>query len=422
MPLFLRRLGAFSLAALLLATLPACDSGGGDDDDDVGTTDFIYAGVNFDRLFADPTAAEVDAVRAEWATRTPDAADVSVAFTGTFDGATYHVVTHSVDEGPGAPVTHYGLVRVPEGATNAPVLVVHHGGDDGVGAATSARDQTANTSVQAMADAFPDLFAQTVQVVPTYRSEDLRLEGSGLTCGDGSTTCTSTGTPSPWDYDVDDAMALLSAVLDLDALEGVVDGGRVAALGYSRGANTAMLHAIRDGRVEAATDYYGPTDFFNPVITASTANGDPANGLAFGVLSGNSGALSLPGAQYIFDEVLDPLRGPNNSYDPNADYASARLEVVRRSASLFAADLPPFQVHHHRLDAVVPVGFSQAFQARAGGTGEFNYYGPEAGEPSDAFHAPELTPDMQASLQPTQTFLLGVLGTPTAQPALVWAD
>ena len=419
-----RRLGALSLAALMLAVLPACDSGG--DDDDGGEPDgFIYAGVNFDRLFAEPTADETAAVRADWASRTPDADGVTVVSSGAFDGATHYVITHTVDEGHGAPQTHYGLVRVPDGLgddANAPVLVVHHGGDDGVGAASSMRDQTANTSVQAMAGALPDLFAETVQVVPTYRAEDLRLSGSGLDCGDGSTTCTSGGSPSPWDYDVDDAMALLSSVLDLGELDGQVDPSRVAAIGFSRGGNTATLHAVRDSRVLAVTDYYGPTDFFNPIVTSVMANGGPINGLAFGVLSGNDGALSLPGAQFIFDEVLDPLRGPNNAYNANADYAGARLEVVKRSTSLFAADLPPFQVHHHRQDIVVPVGFSQAFQARAGGAGEFNYYGPESGELSALFHAPEVTPDMQASLQPTQEFLLLALSAPTAQPELVWAD
>ncbi len=87
------------------------------------------------------------------------------------------------------------------------------------------------------------------------------------------------------------------------------------------------------------------------------------------------------------------------------------------------SDLPPFQVHHHRLDGVVPVGFSQAFQARAGGQGQFNYYGPTTGETSNTFHAPEVTADMRTSLQPTQDFLLGVIGTPTAQPReLAWAD
>ena len=425
MPLFLRRLGSLSLAALLLIALPACDSGGDDDDDGGETTDLIFGGINFDRLFAEPTATEIDAVRMDWAGRTPDAAGVSVAFTGTFDGATYHVVTHSVDEGPGAPLTHYGLVRVPDGASNAPVLVVHHGGDDGVGAASSTRDQTSNTSVQAMAGAFPDLFAQTVQVIPTYRSEDLRLDGSGLNCGDGSTTCTSGGAPSPWDYDVDDSMALLSAVLGIDALEGAVDGTRVGAIGFSRGANTATLHAVRDDRVDAVTDYYGPTDFFNPVVTA-VGSRDGFNGLAVGVLTGNPGALSLPGAQFILDEVLDPLRNDDNSYNAAADYSDARLEVVRRSTSLFAADLPSFQVHHHRQDSIVPVPFSQAFQARAGGAGQFNFYGPEtsteSAEARARFHAPEVTEDMRASLQPTQDFLLGAIGAPTAQPTLVWAD
>ena len=414
----LRRFALLPLAALLLVTLPACDSGGDEDDGGGATGDLVFLGINFDRLFAEPTAAEIQAVQADWASRSPDAQDAEVVSTAAFDGATHYVVTHTVDEGPGAPLTHYALVRVPDALTDAAsaaLLVVHHGGDDGVGAATTTRDGTANTSVQAMAASFPELFAQTVQVVPTYRSEELRLDGTALTCGDdGGQSCVSGGTESPWDYDVDDAMALLSAVLALDELDGLVDPERVGVIGYSRGGNTAALHAARDARVDALTDYYGPTDFFNPVVT-SVASRDGVNGLAVGLLFGDPGVLGLPGAQFLRDEVFLPLRNADGSYNAGADYAGARLEVVRRSASLFAADLPAFQVHHHRLDGVVPVGFSQAFQARAGGGGDFNYYGPETGELSAAFHAPEVTPDMQPSLQRTQDFLLGVLGAPAAR-------
>lgn len=416
----LRRFAILPLAALLLVTLPACDSGG-DEDDGGETTDLVFLGLNFDRLFAEPTAAEIQTVRDDWASRSPVAQDGAVVSEAEIDGATVYVVSHTVTEGPGAPLTHYGLVRVPDGPDgeplqDAPVLVVHHGGDDGLSVATlSAAPNgrpytTANTSVEAMVAAFPTLFSQTVQVMPVYRSEPLFLNGTELDCG--GQTCTSGGTPSPWDYDVDDSMALLSVAVEL--FDDATNDGSVGAMGYSRGGNTAAIHAVRDDRVDVLTDYYGPTDFFNPVVTAVRSR-DGADGLAVGALLGVPSVLSLPGVEYIRNEVLLPLRNADGSYNASADYASARLEVVRRSASLFVADLPSFQVHHHRLDGVVPVGFSQAFQARAGSSGQFNYYGPESGTPDPSFHAPEVTPDMQPSLQSTQDFLLGVLGTPTAR-------
>ena len=404
----LRRFALLPLAALLLVTLPACDSGGDEDDGGGATSDLIFLGVNYDRLFAEPTAAEVQAVRDDWAGRTPTAEDAVVVSEQAVDGATLYVVTHTMDEGPGAPLTHYGVVRVPDGASEAPVLVVHHGGDDGFGV----NDPGGNSGVTDQAALYPDLFAQTVQVFPTYRSEPLRLDGTALTCAGGAAgPCVSGGTTSPWDYDVDDAMALLSSALQL--FPDATDADRVAALGYSRGANTAVLHAIRDSRVDAVTEYYGPTDFYNPVVT-SISN---PTGLAAAALLGAPAALGLPGVAYIRTEVLDPLRNEDGSYNPAADYVTARLEVIRRSASVFTADIPDLQVHHHVADPVVPYGFSQAFNAAVSaqpndGSYDFNEYSNALPAGVDSPHRPEAMP---ASLADTEGFLLGVLGAPAAR-------
>ena len=414
----LRRFAVLPLAALLLVTLPACDSGG-DEDDGPGTTDFIFLGLNFDRLFAPPTPAEVQAVRADWASRSPMATGAEIVSQEDVDGATLYVVTHTMAEGPGAPLTHYGVVRVPDGASEAPVLVVHHGGDSGLGV----NDPGGNTGVADQAALYPDLFAQTVQVFPTYRSEALRLDGSSLTCAGGAAgPCVSGGTPSPWDYDVDDAMALLSVALQL--FPDATDDADVAALGYSRGANTAVLHSIRDTRVDAVTEYYGPTDFFNPVVTA-VASRDGANGLAVGALLGVPDVLALPGVDYIREEVLLPLRNADGSYNDGADYASARLEVVRRSASAFTTSIPDLQVHHHVDDPVVPYGFSQAFNAAVAaqpndGAYDFNEYSNALPPGVTSTHRPEAMP---ASWADTEGFLLGVIGTPTLRaPELAFAD
>ena len=404
----LRRFAALPLAALLLVTLPACDSGGDDDDGGGVADELIFLGINYDRLFAEPTAAEIQAVRDDWAARSPVPGGPVVLSEQAVDGATLYVVSHTMTEGPGAPLTHYGLVRVPDGASESPVLVVHHGGDGGFGV----NDPGGNTGVTDQAALYPDLFAQTVQVFPSYRSEPLRLDGTDLTCAGGAAgPCVSGGTTSPWDYDVDDAMALLSSALQL--FPDATDEDRIAALGYSRGANTAVLHAIRDDRVDAVTEYYGPTDFYNPVVTSIS---DPT-GLAAAALLGAPEALGLPGVAYIRTEVLDPLRNEDGSYNPAADYATARLEVVRRSASAFTGDIPDLQVHHHVADPVVPYGFSQAFDAAVSaqpndGSYDFNEYSNALPTGVDSPHRPEAMP---ASLADTESFLLGAVGTPTAR-------
>ncbi|MEO0560360.1 MAG: prolyl oligopeptidase family serine peptidase, partial [Bacteroidota bacterium] len=305
------------VAVLLLAAvlfLPACDTGGTTPEPN---TDTIFFGVNYTRLFAEPTAAEIAAVKAGWDARlTQSSGTPKTAGSASFDGAFYGILQHTVSTatGPG-DVVHYGVVRIPDGASDFPILVVHHGGDDGL----AINAGSANTGVQQWVAAFPQLAASTVQIWPVYRSETITVSGSPI----GGETYTAGGDPSPWDYDVDDSIAFLDAVIE--RWGDFVDENRVAAMGMSRGANTALLHAVRDSRIDAVTNYYGPTDFY----------GDGAQALATGVLTGNEAVLGLPGAQYLFDTVIDPLRNEDGSYNASADYASAKREVLRRSASEF---------------------------------------------------------------------------------------
>ena len=396
------------LAALVLA-LPACDSGG---DGPAPTTDTILFGVNYTRLFAPAADAETAAVRADWDARNTMQTGAEIVDSTAIDGARVVVVRHQVVSAGQAGVTHYAVVRIPPDLDGlAPLLVVHHGGDDGfnVGVGTPPDDQTANTSLVRWVAAFPALAAATIQVWPVYRSEELRTTGYADLGG----PYTAGGTASPWDYDVDDAIASVQATVAL--FPDLVDTARRAAIGFSRGGNTAALHAIRDEEMDALVDYYGPTDFYNA----------SAQLLATGVLSGSSSALNLPGAQFLFDNVLDPLRNADGTYNAGADYAGARLEVARRSASLFTSLLPDTQVHHHYRDGIVPYTFSAAFAAAAqtrGSGGSFDLFPYGTPPTSDAdldgsFHAPEANPE---SLVTVGTFLLTQLGlNPTLAPTPV---
>ncbi|GAB5534864.1 MAG: hypothetical protein Rubg2KO_11130 [Rubricoccaceae bacterium] len=403
------RLYALALLVASLLVLPACDTEPIEEENN----DEIFFGVNYTRLFAEPTAAEIQAVKNEWDARlTQSTGTPKTAASETYDGAFHGILQHTVTSTGQDNVIHYGVVRIPDGADNFPILVVHHGGDDGIylneGAANSA-SASANKGVAEWVAAFPQLAASTVQIWPVYRSETIRTTGTPVS--GGSFTATAGGDPSPWDYDVDDSIAFLDAVIQ--RWGDFVDEDRVAAMGMSRGANTALLHAIRDSRIDAVTNYYGPTDFYN----------ESAQSLATGVLSGNTRALMLPGAQYLLDNVLKPL-SPDGIYNASANYASARREVLRRSASAFRGDLPDTQVHHHLSDPTVPFLFSQALKDKVDSDGtpsvfDFNAYGDPADvnlsdEERAAFHAPELTPAMQPSIARTETFLLNALGVGSA--------
>lgn len=373
------------LAALAVVLLPACDSA----DPTPPTADRIFFGINYTRLFAAPTDAEIASVASEWAARNPTSSVPEVVATQVGTDATVTVVRHTVSATGCEEVTHYAAVRVPTGAgPNAPMLVVHHGGDRGFSIGGSG-----DTGLGGLASLYPQLFAQTVQVMPVYRSEALVTP---------SQTYTASGTPSPWDCDVDDAMATVSAVIG--AFPGVVSSTRRAALGFSRGGNTAAIHAVRDPEMDALVDYYGPTDFFADVVQTLTTGlfaypeTDPRN------------PVNLPGVRALRDNVILPLRNADDTYNPDADYDRARRELVRRSPGLFASNLPQTQVHHHRGDATVPVAFSEAFRntvTARGGAGrlEVFFYG-EATPTSTTYHSPTAMPE---SFGRVQTFLLGEL-------------
>lgn len=267
-----------------------------------------------DVLFAPPTEAEMCAVEAEWARRDTGARGVRVEWSEHGrGGARTLVLSHTVDG-----LRHYGAVRVPAGAAGRrlPVLVIAHGGDRG-------------TSGYNFFRAGP-IAEGWVQVLPSFRSERLAMRALRR--------YRSQGRPSPWDRDVDDAMALLST-----ALQQVpeADSGRVAVLGRSRGGGVALLMAVRDPRVKGVVDFFGPTDFSLPEVRQ----------LADRAL--RSRIPKLPGAGYLADSVLFALR------DGRTTVERARSELLRRSPVYFARRLPPTQIHHGTRDDEVPIAHSE---------------------------------------------------------------
>jgi dipeptidyl aminopeptidase/acylaminoacyl peptidase len=176
------------------------------------------------------------------------------------------------------------------------------------------------------------LLGEFVVVVPSFRSEPLVYGGNAYV---------SEGPPSPWDHDVDDALALLNAAIQITPS---ADPTHIGVLGFSRGAGVGMLMAIRDPRIDAVVEFFGPTDFFGSYIqtlTEEALRGSPRD---------------LPGLNYLNFAFIQPLK---NGTITIADF---RREIVRRSAVLFADRLPQLQVHHGTADSTVE--FSQAESLR----------------------------------------------------------
>ncbi len=215
---------------------------------------------------------------------------------------------------------HYGAFVIPDGAAagSLPIMMYLHGGDGGI---------SVDGEVGFVTQFFSDLTDDFVYVVPSFRDEPLRYDGQAWQ---------SEGPASPWNYDVDDAIALLNA-----AIEHVpeADASRIASFGLSRGGGVGLLMAARDSRVQRVVEFFGPTDFFGPFVqdvTIEALNGQPRN---------------LPGLDFMNENFLIPLaNGELQTID-------LRPELVRRSAVLFVDRIGPTQVHHGLADTVVP--FSQ---------------------------------------------------------------
>ena len=273
-----------------------------------------------DALFAEPSAAEIANATADWAARSPTAADIvieenTIATAGALN-LRVRVVSHDVDG-----TRHYGaIITSADLAGPAPIIVYTHGGDGGA-------------SVEEVVALFPfvgDLSEQSVWVVPSFRSETLRFAGASWT---------SDGPPSPWDRDVDDALALLDVTL---AVEPAADADRVSVIGLSRGAGVGMLMGIRDDRIDRIVEFFGPTDFFGIYVQ------DIVEDALLGAVR------DLPGLDFLNESFIQPLK------QGELTIPQVRQELVLRSAVLHAAELPLLQLHHGTADPVVDVSQAES--------------------------------------------------------------
>lgn len=330
------------LASLLsLALLAGCtsDSPSPMMPPDGDGADRIVEGVNLTTLFAPPSVAERAAIASEWSLRDVSARDVEIVRTeaASLAGApaTLRVISHTLD----GSSRHFGAVIAPDGAAERglPVVLYGHGGDNGFDV----------SEVLQVAQALGSVASDFVFVAPSFRSESLRLNGATLVSG---------GVPSPWDRDVDDALALINAAVQVTPQ---ADPTRVGVVGFSRGAGVALLMAIRDPEIDVVVEFFGPTDFF----------GEWVQGITEEALRGE--LADLPGLDVLNERFIQPLRTGARTE------AEVRPELIRRSAVLFAADLPDTQIHHGTADIVVDVSQAESLIGALEALGR--------GEPEDQF-------------------------------------
>lgn len=321
------------VVAATLLFLSACD-------DASGPEDRIIEGVDFSVLFAEPSQAEIDAISDEWSTRDVSAQNHQEVASANLNiggiDARLSIVSHTVDG-----VLHYGAILVPDGAQpgSLPILVYTHGGDGGVDV-----DETLLLLPFLLGSDLQDF----VFVAPSFRAEPLVFDGTAYQSG---------GPPSPWDRDVDDALALINVVT---ARIPEADSDRIGVIGLSRGACVGLLMAERETEIDVVVEFFGPTDFFGPFVK------DVVEEALLGSLR------DLPALDFLNDEYIQPLK------NGELTIADVRPELIRRSPVYFAERLPQLQVHHGMADAVVPVGEAtrliNVMQGLGRGEPEFEYY------------------------------------------------
>jgi len=299
--------------------------------------DRVVEGVSFTELFRPPTASEIQAIESEWAGRSTSAVDVRLVAQFRISTSTLSIISHLV-----AGVTHFGGIIAPDGAGvgSLPVVVYAHGGDSGV---------SIDEEVLLVLSFLGDVRNQFVVVVPSFRSESIRYQ---------SNIWLSDGPPSPWNYDVDDALSLLSAT---SILVPAADMERVGVVGLSRGGGVGLLMGIRDPRISVVVDFFGPTDFFGPFVQDVVEE----------ALLGSR--RDLPGLDFLDEQFIQPIRRGEMTE------LEARPELIRRSPVLFTDRIPDLQIHHGNLDMIVPVSQSKSLEtamlaAGRGPSGFETYY------------------------------------------------
>lgn len=264
---------------------------------------------------------DLAAILADWNSRSPRAEGWTVVDSLVETASVTQLVRFSVDG-----VEQGALVRRPLKATGKlPVVLFCHPSDNGI----------TPLYMNVFANVLDSLADQVLIVAPAFRGETATLGTSSVT--------SPTLSQSPWDRDVDDAMAALSAGLSLYS----ADSSRVAALGYSRGGGVALLASLRDPRIGSVFDISGPADLFAPSFQR----------VAVQLFAG--GSSTLPGIKVLDTLLIKPFASGRISAD------SLRRGMLRRSPARWARSglLAPTQAVHGDADSTVNIDQSRALVA-----------------------------------------------------------
>ncbi len=277
--------------------------------------------IDMAELFAAATETEIGLIEDDWLTRVIAAPAITLLLSDTImiSNVQTHleIISHDVDI-----IKHVGAFITPLAGlgTYSNILVYLHGGDAGV----------TIFEVQLILASMAIDLSNTLLVVPSFRNESIYHEAIFYV---------STGDPSPWDRDVDDALVLLNAAIDYKSITG---SPKIVLFGMSRGAGVGLLMAIRDPQITGIAEFFGPTDFFDEFV----------RDVADEAFAGSP--RDLPGLDYITDNFLIPLQYGD------IGIPEVRLEMVRRSPVLFADRLPTLQIHHGQNDTTVYVSQAES--------------------------------------------------------------
>lgn len=264
--------------------------------------DDFLKGYNRQVLFAEPTQAELDAVRSDWNSRDLSPKNYHVEQEiSVSDRSTLKFISFTVNG-----FKEYGAVLIPAAAEPLPVRM--YVGGFGV-------DVIVNSIVLVTDDSQagdPFIFAFPA------------LRGQGLKVTINDVTYTSRISEGPhcdaFDGAADDVIAMLNVIVAHEN----ADANRVSVRGGSRGATVAMLVGERDKRIKGAVAVAGPCNMLE--LTAKSENDRTYQ------------------CQFLHDFV-----------DGNETIAEARHRMIASSPVYFANELPKTQYHLAADDKIVPV-------------------------------------------------------------------
>lgn len=255
-------------------------------------------------LFAAPSQSELDAVRADWATRELVPTDYRVEQQAEVasDGTVLKIISFRLGN-----LKEYGALLVPKSNISLPVRIFINGFGHG-NTVNAIRLEIGSSTFDS-----PYVFA-----IPALRGQSLSITVNGT----AYTTPVSEGIHcEAFDRAADDAIAFLNAI---ERMESKADVNRVAVRGGSRGATVALLMGERDERVKMAIAVAGPTN----LLELTSVN---ENDLTYQC------------------QFLDALVGGG------ATIADVRHNLIASSPLFFAEHLPKTQVHAAQDDMIVPV-------------------------------------------------------------------